>query len=102
MAYKETTKIADSGNQVINPSTSDMQDMMVLLLQLLKPLGIVSSGSQRLQLDANIISGTLSGTINTSITNSPSVGVNPASSFELMYSLGRNQYANAVMPALTF
>ena len=102
MAYKETTKIADSQNEVVNPSSSDMQDMMVMLLQLLKPLAIVSSASQRLQMDANIISGTLSGTINTSVVNVPNVGVNPASSFELMYSLGRNQYANAVMPALTF
>ena len=102
MAYKETTKIADSENEVINPSTSDMQDMMVMLLQLLKPLAIVSTGSQRVQMDANIISGTLTGTISTNVANAPNVGVNPASSFELMYSLGRNQYANAVMPALTF
>jgi hypothetical protein len=101
MAYKETTKISDSQNEVINPSTSDMQDMMVMLLQLLKPLAIVSTGSQRVQMDANIISGTLTGTLNTSVVNSPTVVVGNAS-FELMYSLGRSQYANAIMPALTF
>lgn len=102
MAYKETTKIADSENEVINPSTSDMQNMMVMLLQLLKPLAIVSTGSQRIQMDANIISGTLTGTLSTNVVNAPNVGVGSASSFELIYSLGRSQYANAVMPALTF
>jgi hypothetical protein len=101
MAYTGTHQIADDQNQIINPSTEEYQDLMIKLLQLLRPLAIVGSGTGRLQMDvANIPTVAISGTPSVNVTNITSIG--GLGGFELQYLTGRNAYATAIRPLITF
>jgi len=81
MAYTGTHQLADEENQIINPATSDFQDLMNRLLYLLKPLAIVGSGTNRLQMD-------VANTPTVSVSSLPTLNINNIgglNGFELQY-----------------
>ena len=103
MAYSEKTFISDADRLTINPSVEETQQLQKLLLQLLRPLAIVSSGTGRLQVElpvTTVVSGAVTSTVsgNVSISNNPNVGF----TFEILYNNGVIGYAQAVRPKLTF
>jgi len=74
-----------------------------MLLQLLKPLGIVTTANGRIYIDVNVVAGTITtvGTVTgvttvSALTNLVNIG--GLSGFELQYNTARNTFANAVRP----
>ena len=116
MAYNETTRVADSEYNVVDPATTAGQRLMRALLQLLKPLSFITSGTGRLSVDVNAITGgtitTVTGvtTVSTvttvaTVTAVTNVGgitnIGGLSGFELQYNTARGAYAQCVRSRIT-
>lgn len=111
MAYSETVQLSDTDRNRIDPATQQDVEALNMLLQLLKPLGIVSSGSGRILLDVgNIAAGALTsvGTV-TTVTNVTTVGsvtdaaaVGGLNGFDLQYNAAHSAYAHCVLSNITF
>lgn len=113
MAYNETTRVADSEFNVVDPATTAGQRLMRALLQLLKPLSFITSGTGRLSVDVNAITGgtitTVTGvttvTTVTTVTGVTTVGgitnIGGVSGFELQYNTARAAYAQCVRNRIT-
>lgn len=110
MAYNETTRVADSEYNVVDPATTAGQRLMRALLQLLKPLSFITSGTGRLSVDVNAITGgtitTVTGvTTVTTVTGVTTVGgitnIGGVSGFELQYNTARAAYAQCVRNRIT-
>ena len=106
MAYTETTRVADSDFNVVDPATTAGQRLMRRMLQLLRPLSYITSGSGRLQVDVNTIS---SGTVNvglvTTVTTVTTVtgltNIGGMSGFELQFNTAHAAYAQIVRSRIT-
>jgi hypothetical protein len=57
MAYIETTKLKDADGNVVTPAKDESLTMLRRIFQLLKPLGVVSGGTNRLSVDVNNVTG---------------------------------------------
>ena len=106
MAYQETTQIANTDKERIDPATLQSVETLSYILQLLKPLSIVTSGTGRLSIDA-AVTGSLStaGTVSTvttvgSVTNAASIG--GLSGFEMQYNIAHSAFASSIQKNITF
>lgn len=111
MAYSETVQLANTDREIIDPATQQDLEALNMLLQLLKPLGIVNSGTGRILLDiGTIAAGALTsvGTVTTvsSVTSVASVAnaaaVGGLNGFDLQYNAAHSAYAHCVLSNITF
>lgn len=112
-------KVRDASNTVINPATSDRQDSIAALIQtlanqwddwlylltrmadILKPLTVVTSWSNRLSIDVQNVLGTISTvTTVTTVWTVTTVGNQTnmwwLSAFDLQYNMGHMAYATSI------
>lgn len=100
-------KVRNSSNVVINPATEEKQDSLSLLVttlteqwetwqiilnmikELLTPLSIVSSGSNKLLVDINTIVGGTITTVTTVSTVSNQSNIWGANAFDLQYNMAQ-------------
>ena len=104
MAYNETTRVADSEYNVVDPATTAGQRLMRALLQLLKPLSFITSGTGRLSVDVNAITGGTITTVTgvTTVSNVAGItNIGGLSGFELQYNTARAAYAQCVRSRIT-
>lgn len=120
MAYFEQFKIKKSDDSVVNPAEDESITLLRRIFQALKPLSIVTgSGSNRLSLDVNNITGGTLGTVSTvttvttvttvatvtNVTNlvpgTGTIGPVTGGGFELMKALSRQSYNTGVRANLS-
>lgn len=111
MAYQETIQIANIDREKIDPATQQGIEALGYLLQLLKPLSIISSGTGRLSIDiANLATGTLSSissinslnTVNTVSTVTNTANIGGLGGYEMQYNMAHSAYASSIFRNLTF
>ena len=85
---------------------STLHEIKQILLGILKPLSVVTgSGSNRLSVDVNAVSGTVSTvttvtTVTTCSTVTNQTNIGGVSAFELQKAMSHNTWANAIRPTL--
>ena len=107
MAYSETVQIANTDRERIDPATQQGIEALGYLLQLLKPLAIISSGTGRLLIDTNVASGALTSVTTVSTVSTVSNVANAASigglgGYEMQYNVAHSAYASSIFRNLTF
>jgi len=106
MAFFEKAKLTNSSGNVINPATEDSLTMLKRILILLKPLGLTTSGSNRLSLDVNNVIGFAATiptvtTVTTVATVSNQTNMAGITAFDLMKAMSRSAYNTGVRSKLT-
>ena len=107
MAYQETIQIANIDREKIDPATLQSIEALNALLQLLTPLAIVTSGTGKLSIDANVVGGALAsaGNISTvttvgAVTNAVNIG--GIGGFDMQRTIAQSAYASATLRNITF
>lgn len=110
MAYQETIQIANIDREKIDPATLQSIEALNALLQLLKPLAIVTSGTGKLSIDANVVGGALASAGNVStvstvttvgaVTNAVNIG--GIGGFDMQRTIAQSAYASAILRNITF
>jgi hypothetical protein len=113
MSYFERFKIKDSDNNVINPARDEGLQLLRRIFQALKPLGIVTTPTNRLSVDINnVVGGTLTtvGTVTAvttvttvttvaSLTNLAAIG--GVAGFDQAKAFSRQAYNSGVRAKIT-
>lgn len=114
MSYFERVRLRDTNGDSINPATEDGIRILKRILNLLRPLGLVGSTTNRLQVEpVQATAGNLNATVSiaanqtvttvttvSTLTNVAQFGTIPA--FDLMKATSRAAYARSVRSNLLF